>query len=96
MEDGQSVLSQWRTSQHEDSPSEDLVWLLLEDEVKEEAKKEEEEKNVSLVDCVREDDLSLLSRLVKQSQTKSDKEVAALVAAREGFLEALRILLGTF
>ena len=48
-----------------------------------------------MVDCVRENDLSLLSRILTidtDNKKAEEKRNAALISAREGFAEALRIL----
>ena len=59
----------------------------------------------NLIDCVRDNDLSLMERLLKKKAEEEvgeeqrlldnrEREVAALVACREGYFEALRILVG--
>ena len=80
----------------------DKMWMMLDTQERKKRKEEINEKelvdsNKSLIDCVRENDLTLLSRLLRTSLEKVQDELvgAALVAAREGFHEALKILLET-
>ena len=63
------------------------MWMLLDTEERKRRKEKKEERecdtNKSLIDCVREDDLTLLSRLLRTNLEKKESEVdlAALVAA---------------
>ena len=78
------------------------MWMLLDTEerrkrkVEKEARETEKEKSKALSECVREGDLPLLSRILttdKSEEREEEKGSAALVAAREGFPEALVIML---
>ena len=83
-----------------DLEQEDKMWMMLDTQERKRRKeeineKEVEDSNKSLMDCVRENDLTLLSRLLRTSLEKvqDDLGAAALVAAREGLPEGLKLLL---
>ena len=76
------------------------MWMMLDTQERKKRKEEINEKEVvdsnkSLIDCIKENDLTLLSRLLRTSTEKVQDDLvgAALLAAREGFSEALKILL---
>ena len=79
------------------------MWMLLDTEERKKRKEKVSEAESggvsrSLVETVRAGDLSQVSRLVSRpGQEKEDQEIvgAALVAAREGFPDSLKILLGS-
>ena len=80
--------------------TEDKMWMMLDTGERKKRKEELNEKEAldsskSLVECVRGDELTLLTKLLRTSPDQSEAEVvtAALVAAREGFPDALKILL---
>ena len=82
---------------------EDQMWMLLDTEERKKRKEkvcsaEADSASRSLVETVRAGDLSQVSRLVSgPGQEEDQQEIvgAALVAAREGFPDSLKILLGT-
>ena len=108
-EDGKNMLREWKKTEDPEKPdlvvgldqNKEEMWMLLDTEERrkrkeeKEARENEKEKNKTLVDCVRENDLSLLSRILTidtDNKKAEEKRNAALISAREGFAEALRIL----
>jgi len=104
-DDGKNMIQEWKNSKSKPDlvsgleEDDSKMWMLLDTEERRKRKERKEgrenEKNKSLIDCVREEDLNLLSRLLRTNMEKKESEIdcAALVAAREGFSEALRILI---
>ena len=81
---------------------EDKMWMLLDTEERRKRKEkvcstETSGDSRSLVETVRTGDLSQVSRLLSGPAQEEQQEIvsAALVAAREGFPDSLKILLGT-
>ena len=88
---------------------EEKMWMMLDTQERKKRKEEVTEKehddksealdgSKSVVECVRSDDLTVLTKILRTDHNHDDETLqelitAALVAAREGFNDALKILL---
>ena len=88
---------------------EEKMWMMLDTQERKKRKEEVTEKehddksealdgSKSVVECVRSDDLTVLTKILRTDHNHDDETLqelitAALVAAREGFPDALKILL---